>query len=142
MLLITGTLSKNEIYKLPGGTTKLFPLYNELFTVFEEVGDLNYRITLPPYMKTHPVFYVGRLKRYVDPEEIKYPHRSNVADGDVDYESSVFAGEVTETTNSFSSTSAPTWQRNWRARRTPRLTRVSHYQPLQQVQRRFRWSYP
>ena len=40
----------------------------------EEVGDLNYRLTLPPYMKTHPVFYVGRLKRYVDPCEATYPH--------------------------------------------------------------------
>ena len=49
----------------------------------EEVGDLNYRLTLPLYIKTHPVFYVGRLKRYVDPEEIQYPHRSNVIDDDV-----------------------------------------------------------
>ena len=36
-------------------------------------GDLNYRLTLPPYMKTHPVFYVGRLKRYLDPNYLLYP---------------------------------------------------------------------
>ena len=44
------------------------------FTVVEEGGDLNYRLTLPPYMKTHPVFYVGRLKRYVDPNKVTNPH--------------------------------------------------------------------
>ncbi|CAI5716742.1 unnamed protein product [Peronospora effusa] len=46
-------------------------------------------------MKTHPVFYVGRLKRYVDPEEIAYPHRSNEIDSDVDCESSVAADQAT-----------------------------------------------
>ena len=40
----------------------------------EEVGDLNYRLTLPLYMKTHPVFNGGRLKRYVNPNEVSYPH--------------------------------------------------------------------
>ena len=71
------------------------------FTVVEEVGDLNYRLTLPPYMKTHPVFYVGRLKQYVDPDEITYPHRSNETDGDVDCESSVFADQATGKVNDF-----------------------------------------
>ncbi|CAI5729898.1 unnamed protein product [Peronospora effusa] len=46
-------------------------------------------------MKTHPVFYVGRLKRYVDPREIPYPHRSNEIDGDVDCGSSVAADQAT-----------------------------------------------
>ena len=68
----------------------------------EEVGDLNYRLTLPPYMKTHPVFYVGRLKRYVDPEEITYPHRSNETDGNVDCESSVVADQAMGKVNDFS----------------------------------------
>ena len=30
------------------------------FTVVEKFGDLNYRLSLPPYMKTLPVFYLGR----------------------------------------------------------------------------------
>ena len=89
----------------------------------EEVGDLNYRLTLPPYMKIYPVVYGGRLKRYVDPKEIKYSHRSNATDRDVDCESSVVAGEDKETENSFPSMSDS--QRTWRASRTPCLTRFS-----------------
>ena len=81
VLLSTSTLPKNAVSVLPGGTTKLLPRYIGPYTVVEEVGDLNYRLALPPYMKTHPVFYVGRLKRYVDPEEITYPHHSNASDG-------------------------------------------------------------
>ena len=95
VLLSTATLPKHAISVLPGGTTKLLPRFIGPFTVVEEVGDLNYRLTLPPYMKTHPVFYVGRLKRYVDPQEITYPHQSNETDGDADCESSVVADQAT-----------------------------------------------
>ena len=70
----------------------------------EEFGDLNYRLTLPPYMKTHPVIFVGRLKRYVNPVEIQFSHQSNVTDGDVDYKWSVVAGDATKTPNGFPST--------------------------------------
>ncbi|CAI5722198.1 unnamed protein product [Peronospora effusa] len=95
VLLSTATLPKHAISVLPGGTTKLLSRFIGPFTVVEEVGDINYRLTLPPYMKTHPVFYVGRLKRYVDPEEITYPHQSNETDDDVDCESSVAADKAT-----------------------------------------------
>ena len=67
----------------------MLPRFIGPFTVVEEVGDVNYRLTLPPYMKTHPVFYVGRLKRYVDPNEVTYPHLVKETDGDADCESSV-----------------------------------------------------
>ncbi|CAI5710061.1 unnamed protein product [Peronospora effusa] len=95
VLISTATLPKHAISVLPGGTTKLLPRFIGPFTVVEEVGDLKYRLTLPPYMKTHPVFYMGRLKRYVDPEEITYPHPSNETDGDVDCESSVATDQAT-----------------------------------------------
>ena len=80
MLLSINTLPKHAVSVLPGGATKLLPQFIGLFTVVEEVGDLNYRLSLPPYMKTHPLFYVCRLKRYVHPQEITYPHGSNVSD--------------------------------------------------------------
>ena len=98
---------KIAIFVSPGGTTKLLPRFIGPFTLVEEVRDLSYRLTLPPYMKTHPVFYVGRLKRYVDPQEIPYPHRSNETDGDADRESSVVAEEATGKTDSFPASSDP-----------------------------------
>ncbi|CAI5724278.1 unnamed protein product [Peronospora effusa] len=104
VLLSTTTVPKHAISVLPGGTTKLLPRLIGPFTVVEEDGDLHYRLTLPTYMKTHPAFYVGRLKRYVDPEEITYPHRSNENDGDVDCESSVVAVQATGKPNDFSYT--------------------------------------
>lgn len=71
-LVNTSTLPKNANSVLPGGTTKLLPRIIGPFTVVEEVGDLNYRLTIPPYMKTHPIFYGGRFKRYIDLNEVKY----------------------------------------------------------------------
>ena len=59
---------------LPDGTTKLLPRFIGPLTIVEEVGELNYRLTLTPYMKTHPVFYVDRLERYLDPNEVSYPY--------------------------------------------------------------------
>ena len=80
MLLSINTLPKHAVSVLPGGTTKLLSRFIGLFNVVEEVGYLNYKLSLPSYMKTPPpVFYVGRLKRYVDPQEIPYPHGSNVS---------------------------------------------------------------
>ncbi|CAI5721609.1 unnamed protein product [Peronospora farinosa] len=72
-----------------------FIVGDKVLLMIEEGGDLKYRLTLPPYMKTHPVFYVSRLKRYIDPEEITYPHGSNDTAADVDCESSVAADQAT-----------------------------------------------
>ena len=47
--------------------------------VVEEVEDINYRLSPPQYMKTLTVFYVGRLKRYVDSQEITYSHGFDVS---------------------------------------------------------------
>lgn len=46
LLLNTSTLPENAVSVLPGGTTKLLPIGP--FVVVEEVGDLNYRLELPP----------------------------------------------------------------------------------------------
>ena len=77
------------------------------YTVVEEVRDLNYRLSLPPYMLTHPVFYVCRLKRYVDPQEITYPHESNVRDCNVDHAMSHSAAEGVATESNSRQTNNP-----------------------------------
>ena len=61
----------------------------------EEVEDLKYRLYLPPYMKTHRVFYLVRLNRYVDLPEITYSHGSYVSDHGGDHATSDGAGEGT-----------------------------------------------
>ena len=48
----------------------------------EEFGELNRRIKLPPYTKTHLVLDVGRLIRYVASDVIIYHHKSIALDRD------------------------------------------------------------
>ena len=78
-LLRTSTLPKHVVSLLPGGSTKLLPRLVGPFNVVEEVRGLQYRLFLRPEMKKHPVFYLGCLSRYVDPQEITYSHGSNVS---------------------------------------------------------------
>jgi hypothetical protein len=48
--------------------TKLRPRFVGPFTVVPKKG-LAYTLNLPKKMRTHPVFYVGLLKPYRDPEQ-------------------------------------------------------------------------
>ena len=73
VLLSTATLPTAAIGMIPGGGSKLLPRFIGPYTIMERIGDVNYALDLPSYMKTHPVFYVGRLKRYVDPSVATYP---------------------------------------------------------------------
>ena len=55
VLISTRTLPKHVVSVLPGGTTGLF-------TVVEDVKDLNYRLTLSPYRKTQFRIVLGSSK--------------------------------------------------------------------------------
>ena len=55
VLISTSTLPKHVVSVLPGGTTGLF-------TVVEDVKDLNYRLTLSPYRKTQFRIVLGSSK--------------------------------------------------------------------------------
>ena len=94
VLLSTNTHAKHAISVLHGGTTKLLPRFIGPFTI-EEVRDLNYRLSLPPYMKTHPVIFRGFTTIYVDPQEITYPHWPNVSDHVDDHATKNGTGEGT-----------------------------------------------
>lgn len=48
------------------GSRKLNPKWVGPYTITERVGELAYRLALPPHMKLHPVFNVTRLKPYVE----------------------------------------------------------------------------
>jgi len=48
------------------GSRKLKPRFIGPFTITEQVGQLAYRLALPPNLKIHNVFHVDRLKRHVE----------------------------------------------------------------------------
>ena len=80
VLLSIKNLPNDLVTTLPSGS-KLLPRFVGPYTVVEKIGDLNYKLDLPTRMRTHPVFYVGLLKRYSDftmESEDHYP-RSQVA---------------------------------------------------------------
>ena len=65
VLLSVRNLPNDLVTALPSGS-KLLPRYIGPFNVTEKIGALNYRLDLPTQLRTHPVFYVGVLKRYRD----------------------------------------------------------------------------
>jgi hypothetical protein len=48
-----------------GACTKLAPQYCGPFEVLDRVGPIAYRLALPPIVKSHNVFHVSLLKKYV-----------------------------------------------------------------------------
>ena len=73
VLLSRHNLPKEAITCIPDGASKMHPRFFGPYKVVEKISDVNYRIDLPTKMKPHPVFYVGRLRRYVDPIKATYP---------------------------------------------------------------------
>ena len=58
-----------------GRKEKLSPRYMGPFDIVERVGEVAYRLVLPPqYAKLHDVFHISMLKRYIPDEAhvIKY----------------------------------------------------------------------
>ncbi|KAF1318369.1 Pol protein, partial [Globisporangium splendens] len=72
VLLSIKNLPNDAVTTLPSGS-KLLPRFIGPYTVVEKIGDLNYKLDLPTRMATHPVFYVGLLKRYHDATVDFYP---------------------------------------------------------------------
>ncbi|KAF1318367.1 Pol protein, partial [Globisporangium splendens] len=72
VLLSIKNLPNDAVTTLPSGS-KLLPRFIGPYTVAEKIGDLNYKLDLPTRMATHPVFYVGLLKRYHDATVDFYP---------------------------------------------------------------------
>jgi hypothetical protein len=48
-----------------GACAKLAPHYCGTFEVIDRVGPVDYRLSLPPIVKSHNVFHVSLLKKYV-----------------------------------------------------------------------------
>ena len=48
-----------------GSCAKLAPRFCRTFRIVERIGSITYRIALPPKVKSHDVFHVSLLKKYV-----------------------------------------------------------------------------
>jgi hypothetical protein len=48
-----------------GAFSKMAPQYCGPFEILDRVGNVAYRLALPPTMKAHNVFHVSLLKKYV-----------------------------------------------------------------------------
>jgi hypothetical protein len=66
VLLSTKNLSQDAVSTL--GSSKLLPRYIGPFRVLKRRGT-SYRLDLPSWLRTHPTFYVGRLKAYLQAGE-------------------------------------------------------------------------
>ena len=61
----------------------------------ERIGEVNYRLQLPPTMRIHPAFHVSRLKPYYEPEPDRRstPVPPVVVDGTEEYEVEALVGD-------------------------------------------------
>ena len=79
-------LNSKEI-KIHQPSPKLGPRQLGPFKVLERIGDLNYRLELPDWLKIHPVFHVDRLSPWRDNGLRKPPPpKPDIIDGEEEYE--------------------------------------------------------
>ena len=60
MFLVMSLRNSAKRFGLKG---KLAPKFVRPFQIVQRIGDVAYRLDLPPYMKVHPVFHVSMLRR-------------------------------------------------------------------------------
>jgi hypothetical protein len=74
-------LSTDKIGLKKIGTPKLLPKYIGPFRVLKRIGELAYRLELPPTLKIHNVFHVSRLKKFRDDGRVQPPPQPITVDG-------------------------------------------------------------
>ena len=79
-------LSSEHIGLKGDGTPKLHPKFIGPFKILKRVGELAYRLELPPTLKIHNVFHVSRLKKFYDDGRMQPPPKPVEADGKLQYQ--------------------------------------------------------
>ena len=79
-------LSTKNIGLSNSGTFKLLPRYVGPFKVLSKVGELAYRLQLPPTMRIHNVFHISKLKQFHDDGRMQPPPPPTIVDGEEEYE--------------------------------------------------------
>jgi transposase InsO family protein len=65
---------------------KLLPKWMGPFKVMARVGEVAYKVQLPPTLKWHDVFHVSLLRPYVDSGRVAPPPLPEIIQGEVEYE--------------------------------------------------------
>ena len=68
------------------GTRKLLPRFVGPFKVVKAVGEVAYKLALPPALRIHNTFHVSNLKPYFDDGRVQPPPLPEVIDGELEYE--------------------------------------------------------
>ena len=72
-----------------GTRGKLSPRYIGPFAILDRVGDVAYRLALPPSLEgVHNVFYISQLRKYVKDENHILDHSEQELQPDLSYKSS------------------------------------------------------
>ena len=68
------------------GSPKLLPRFIGPFKILKRIGELAYRLDLPPVLKIHSVFHVARLRPFKDDGRLQPPPLPLEIDGELEYE--------------------------------------------------------
>ena len=93
-------LLSNEHMPVPGQgiIRKLRAIWDGPYKIVARVGEVDYKLALPPTMRIHPVFHVSRLKPYHAPDR-RYPDRQSapvppvVVQGEEEYQVEALMGD-------------------------------------------------
>jgi len=67
-------------------SSKLLPRYVGPFKILATIGELAYKLDLPPTMRIHPVFHISKLKTFHDDGRMQPPPPPITVDGDEEFE--------------------------------------------------------
>ena len=79
-------LSTSGLNLKVAGTNKLAPRFVEPFKVLERIGEVAYKLELPPTMRIHDVFHVSLLKQYHSDGRIQPPPAADIINGEPEWE--------------------------------------------------------
>jgi hypothetical protein len=68
------------------GARKLWPRFIGPFPILARVGELAYKLELPPALKIHNVLHVSKLRPFFDDGRVQPPPLPELADGELEYE--------------------------------------------------------
>jgi len=85
-------LSTKNFTRKGGGSRKLIPRWIGPFVILGKVGEVSYRLDLPPTMRCHKVFHCGLLREYKQSGTVQPPPVPKLEDGQLVFEVELVLG--------------------------------------------------